>query len=50
MWDYVRAHDVPYNPLHDQGFDDHRLRAVRAARVTRADPYIPSTHSPEEIR
>jgi phosphoadenosine phosphosulfate reductase len=19
-WDYVRAHDVPYNPLHDQGF------------------------------
>ena len=20
MWDYVRAHDVPYNPLHDQGF------------------------------
>ncbi len=20
VWDYVRAHDVPYNPLHDQGF------------------------------
>jgi phosphoadenosine phosphosulfate reductase len=19
-WDYVRAHDIPYNPLHDQGF------------------------------
>ena len=28
VWDYVRAHDVPYNPLHDQGFHDHRLRAV----------------------
>jgi len=21
VWDYVRAHDVPYNPLHDQGFE-----------------------------
>src|SRR5665811_2215356 len=20
VWDYVRAHDVPYNPLHDAGF------------------------------
>ena len=20
VWDYVRAHDVPYHPLHDQGF------------------------------
>ena len=20
VWEYVRAHDVPYNPLHDQGF------------------------------
>jgi phosphoadenosine phosphosulfate reductase len=20
VWDYVRAHDVPYNPLHDRGF------------------------------
>jgi phosphoadenosine phosphosulfate reductase len=20
VWNYVRAHDVPYNPLHDQGF------------------------------
>jgi phosphoadenosine phosphosulfate reductase len=20
VWDYVRAHDVPYNPLYDQGF------------------------------
>ena len=21
VWDYVRAHAVPYNPLHDQGFE-----------------------------
>ena len=21
VWDYVSAHDVPYNPLHDQGFE-----------------------------
>jgi phosphoadenosine phosphosulfate reductase len=20
VWRYVRAHDVPYNPLHDQGY------------------------------
>ena len=20
MWDYVRAHNVPYNPLHERGF------------------------------
>ena len=20
MWDYIKAHDVPYNPLHDQGY------------------------------
>ncbi|MCY4656333.1 MAG: phosphoadenylyl-sulfate reductase, partial [Gammaproteobacteria bacterium] len=20
VWDYIRRHDVPYNPLHDQGF------------------------------
>ena len=20
VWDYVRAHDIPYSPLHDQGF------------------------------
>ena len=20
VWDYVRTHDIPYNPLHDQGF------------------------------
>jgi phosphoadenosine phosphosulfate reductase len=21
VWDYVRVHDVPYNPLHDQGYE-----------------------------
>ena len=20
MWDYLREHDLPYNPLHDQGY------------------------------
>lgn len=20
VWDYIKAHDVPYNPLHDQGY------------------------------
>lgn len=20
VWDYIRSHDVPYNPLHDQGY------------------------------
>jgi phosphoadenosine phosphosulfate reductase len=20
IWDYVRAHDVPYNPLHERGY------------------------------
>ncbi len=20
MWDYIKVHDVPYNPLHDQGY------------------------------
>ena len=28
VWDYVRAHDVPYNPLHAQGYRHHRLCAL----------------------
>ena len=20
MWDFIRLHDLPYNPLHDQGY------------------------------
>ena len=41
VWDYVRAHDVPYNPLHDQGFPtvDCAPCTVRSA-----------THLPEENR
>jgi phosphoadenosine phosphosulfate reductase len=31
VWDYVRAHDVPYNPLHDQGFP-----SIGCAPCTRA--------------
>ncbi len=31
VWDYIRAHDVPYNPLHDQGF-----ASIGCAPCTRA--------------
>ena len=31
VWDYVRLHDVPYNPLHDQG-----LPSIGCAPCTRA--------------
>ena len=31
MWEYVRANDVPYNPLHDQGFP-----SIGCAPCTRA--------------
>jgi phosphoadenosine phosphosulfate reductase len=31
VWDYVRAHDIPYNPLHDQGFP-----SIGCAPCTRA--------------
>ena len=33
VWDYVRAHDVPYNPLHDAGFP-----SIGCAPCTRAVP------------
>ena len=33
IWDYVRAHDVPYNPLHDAGFP-----SIGCAPCTRAVP------------
>lgn len=31
VWDYVRAHDIPYNPLHDQGYP-----SIGCAPCTRA--------------
>lgn len=31
VWDYIRAHDVPYNPLHDHGFP-----SIGCAPCTRA--------------
>lgn len=31
VWDYIRAHDVPYNALHDQGY-----RSIGCAPCTRA--------------
>ncbi len=33
VWEYVRAHDVPYNPLHDAGFP-----SIGCAPCTRAVP------------
>ncbi|NLE21918.1 MAG: phosphoadenylyl-sulfate reductase [Actinobacteria bacterium] len=40
VWDYVRAHDVPYNPLHDKGFptiDCAPCTAAATAETTEAD-------------
>jgi phosphoadenosine phosphosulfate reductase len=31
VWEFIRAHDVPYNPLHDQGFP-----SIGCAPCTRA--------------
>jgi phosphoadenosine phosphosulfate reductase len=40
VWDYIAAHDVPYNPLHDAGYPSigctHCTRAVRAGESERA--------------
>ena len=35
VWDYLRRIEVPYNPLHDQGYRSHRLRALHACRRRR---------------
>jgi phosphoadenosine phosphosulfate reductase len=40
VWDYVRKHDVPYNPLHDSNFPSigctHCTRAVQPGEDSRA--------------
>jgi phosphoadenosine phosphosulfate reductase len=40
VWDYIAAHEVPYNPLHDAGYPSigctHCTRAVRAGESERA--------------
>ncbi|HEY1660472.1 MAG TPA: phosphoadenylyl-sulfate reductase [Candidatus Sulfotelmatobacter sp.] len=40
VWQYIREHDVPYNPLHDQGYPSigctHCTRAVRPGEDPRA--------------
>jgi phosphoadenosine phosphosulfate reductase len=40
VWRYIRAHDVPYNPLHDSGYPSlgctHCTRAVTAGEDARA--------------
>ena len=38
VWDYVRAHDVPYNPLHDQGFPSIGCAPCTRAVAPGADP------------
>ncbi len=40
VWDYIRSHDIPYNPLHDQGYPSigctHCTRPVQAGEDPRA--------------
>jgi phosphoadenosine phosphosulfate reductase len=40
VWQYIREHDVPFNPLHDQGYPSigctHCTRAVRPGEDPRA--------------
>jgi len=40
VWDYIRAHDIPYNPLHDQGYPSigctYCTRSVQAGEDLRA--------------
>ena len=40
VWDYIREHKVPYNPLHDQNYPSigctHCTRAIRPGEDTRA--------------
>jgi phosphoadenosine phosphosulfate reductase len=40
VWDYIKAHDVPYNPLHDQGYPSigclHCTRPVAAGEDPRS--------------
>ena len=31
LWRYIYAHDLPYNPLHDQGLRVDRLRPLHPA-------------------
>src|SRR5450756_1229228 len=45
VWDYVRAHDVPYNPLHDAGFP-----SIGCAPCTRAVPELSLIHISEPTR
>ena len=32
LWRYIFEHDLPYHPLHDQGYGVDRVRAVHAPR------------------
>ena len=37
VWKLITDEDIPYNPLHDQGYPEHRLLALHAGRRRRRD-------------
>ncbi len=38
VWDHIRRHDVPYNPLHDKGFPSIGCACCTRATATGEDP------------
>ena len=38
VWQYIRAHGLPYNPLHDRQYPEHRLLAVHPGHPARREP------------
>ena len=38
VWEYIRANNVPYNPLHDRNYPEHRLHLLHPARAARRRP------------
>ena len=53
VWNYIKEHHVPYNPLHDQGYPVDRLHALhhrsrsRRGRATPAPAAGPATDRTE---
>jgi phosphoadenosine phosphosulfate reductase len=50
VWDYVHAHDVPYNPLQDQGFETIDCAPCARRTVTDQTRRSISTQTSEETR
>ena len=52
VWDYIHEHDVPYNPLHDQGYPSigctHCTRKPGAGEDARAGPL--GGHGQDRVR